>query len=134
VRRGLIDREELDWALDAQRRRGMRLGSVLVGSGIVAQDDLAEALADLWGCPHLDLDATPLDPELAARFDLGRLAREHWLPVARRPDLVWVATSERPRPQVADVVRAELGNLDVDFVICSERALRIALRRLAAEG
>src|SRR6266540_980231 len=48
VSAGLISQEQLDRALDEQKRTGQRLGEVLVAHGAVSRLELASALAEQW--------------------------------------------------------------------------------------
>jgi hypothetical protein len=104
VRRGLIDRATLDWALARQRDTGERLGRVLLAAGKVRRLDLCHVLAEQWGLPFIDLLHTPIDADLAQRFEPSRLVAEGWMPVRRDGGRVIVATCE----PLSDAVRAEL--------------------------
>ena len=53
---GLISQEQLDRALEEQKRTGQRLGEVLVAHGAVSRLELASALAEQWAArPRLRL-------------------------------------------------------------------------------
>ncbi|MBI2390026.1 MAG: Flp pilus assembly complex ATPase component TadA [Deltaproteobacteria bacterium] len=59
---GLATREDVDRALDEQRRRrGKRLGAVLVEMGVVDEASLAATLARKFDLPFVDLDQHPSD-------------------------------------------------------------------------
>ena len=73
--RGLVDQEQLDWALDVQRRTGSRLGAILIASGTVKRLALYRALAEEWQAPFVDVTAVDLDPELLARVEPALLSR-----------------------------------------------------------
>ncbi len=109
IARGLIDRETLDWALARQRDTGERLGRVLLAAGKVSRLDLRHVLAEQWGLPFIDLLHTPVDAELAQRFEPGRLVAEGWMPVRRDGGRVVVATCEPLTDEIRGELRRELG-------------------------
>ncbi len=55
VARGLLRPEDLEWALQIQQRTRERLGQILISRGLIRRLDLYRALAELWGCPFVDL-------------------------------------------------------------------------------
>jgi cellulose synthase/poly-beta-1,6-N-acetylglucosamine synthase-like glycosyltransferase len=109
VRRGLIDRATLDWALARQRDTGEPLGQVLLAAGKVRRLDLSHVLAEQWGLPFIDLLHTPIDADLAQRFEPSRLVAEGWMPVRRDGGRVIVATCEPLSEAVRAELRRELG-------------------------
>ena len=54
----------LEHALQEQKRKLAMLGEILLESGKVAKPDLVAALEEVSGIPYLDLETTPVDPEL----------------------------------------------------------------------
>ena len=70
LERGLIDAADLDRALELQRSTGRRVGDTLVEMGVLSSVDLAEALAEHFGMPFVDLEHCA--PDLALdRHDSG---------------------------------------------------------------
>ena len=77
VERGLVSDEQLEQALDQQKKTGTRLGEILVASGKLSRLELASALADQWAsfqklrppeesaAPRANGDVTPT-PEVVA--------------------------------------------------------------------
>ena len=96
VERGLLTPEQLEWALDAHRRTGERLGRVLLAAGLVRRQTLYSVLAELWGCGFVDLIHTPPEMSAAGMFDPEQMALEGWIPIELRGGVLHVATSEPP--------------------------------------
>jgi hypothetical protein len=69
--KGLITEEQLDEALAERRLNGGLLGETLVRLGFVFEDELARVLAEQTDMPFLNLDAIPID-----RFAAATLPRE----------------------------------------------------------
>jgi cellulose synthase/poly-beta-1,6-N-acetylglucosamine synthase-like glycosyltransferase len=96
VERGLLTPAELDWALDAHRRTGERLGRVLLAAGLVRRQALYTVLAHIWGCGFVDLLQSPPDPAVCGLFDPEQMALEGWIPLDLHAGTLHVATSEPP--------------------------------------
>lgn len=86
VAKGMITPAQRDWAMEAHARTGSTLSVILVSSGLVARRDLYEVIAEMTGAPFCDLNKNQPDPELLARQDPARLAREGWIPIRELPD------------------------------------------------
>ena len=64
VGRGILSEDQLGEALTAQSSRGERLGDVLVEFGLISERELAGALAEQAGLETIDLSRAQIDPEL----------------------------------------------------------------------
>ena len=56
VERELITTEQLEDALEQQRKNGKEMGDILTGQGLVTQDDLITATSLCLGIPLIDLN------------------------------------------------------------------------------
>jgi len=91
--RGLITHEELDTALDEQKRTKGRLNVILVRMGLIGEDQLVEFLAQQYGVRVLDFPGT-VDPGLL-RLVPPRVARKYELvPVERYGNSLIVAMTD----------------------------------------
>ena len=64
VRREVITQEQLQRALDFQRREGGLLGEILVKLGYVNEMDIVQALTVQYGFPYLPLEGYELNSEV----------------------------------------------------------------------
>lgn len=154
VERGLATEEQLEAALEEQRRSGSKLGEILVSQGILSRLDLAGALADQWASLQKlrPPDPKPIEPwqqvaprELAAEpgptpaatddDDLGVLVAE----LDRRVRSAEAAAStDRWREDVraaADALGARITALEhrLDGVDGSDASALDELRAMVAE-
>ncbi len=74
VQQGLLTPEQLQTALDGQKRGGRKLGRVVVENGLATEEQISEALARQFQIPYVNLkyfnikpDAANLLPEVQAR-------------------------------------------------------------------
>src|SRR5438874_1487369 len=71
VAQGLITEQQLQQALDVQRRSKTFLGQILVDLGFIPAQKIGAILAADFGVPYVDLLQSPADPEAV------RLVPEH---------------------------------------------------------
>lgn len=75
---GLISKEQLDEALEIQKKTGEKLGQILLNHDYVTQQDIIKVLEFQLGIPHVELETYDIDPSacmfvsesLAKRYDL----------------------------------------------------------------
>ncbi|HUT26090.1 MAG TPA: protein kinase [Sumerlaeia bacterium] len=83
LRAGLIDREQLDTALDHQLRKGQRIGYHLVKLGYVEESALGAFLAEGFRVPAIDEASIHLRPELFEGIPAEVLSEGDVFPLAR---------------------------------------------------
>jgi type IV pilus assembly protein PilB len=66
VGRGLVTEEQLADALKQQAASGKRLGNLLIELGLLGERALTDVLAEQLGLPLVDLSRTQMDPEVVA--------------------------------------------------------------------
>ena len=74
IQQGLLNDEQLKFALDEQKRSGRKLGRIVVESGFVTEEAISKALAGQLRIPYIDLklysprqESLKLLPEAQAR-------------------------------------------------------------------
>ena len=76
--RGIINRAQLDQALDVQREKGGLIGEILVELGFVREDDIAQSLTAQYGFPYLPLSNYDVNLDITSIIP-GRVARQYLL-------------------------------------------------------
>src|SRR6202167_493110 len=133
VQRGLIDEEQLRWALAVQQRTGSRLGSILIAAGLVRRLDVYHVLSEMWQCPFVDLTTEPIDLNLVVAMDPRRLTSELWMPIRRLGDgSMIVATAEPPTSERASALANAL-KAPVRLVVTTDWDIRKCVSRLFAD-
>jgi Type II secretion system (T2SS), protein E, N-terminal domain len=133
VAEALVTPQQLHEAVEAQRRSGSRLGSVLVELGHLDADHLARCLGRWYGMPAaLQEHFAQRDPSLQARLSPGLAAQFgavplNWLDGSRR----WIALAVMdPLPQPAiEQIAAAMGHALVP-VIAADYLVRQCLKRI----
>lgn len=100
VEHGEVDGQDVEHALEVQRRLGGRLGGILLRSGVLSESSLLEALSILLAMPRVGeelpspgaaelqsfLDGTPLNP--------AWLQAEQLVLWEGEPDILWIASRD----------------------------------------
>jgi type IV pilus assembly protein PilB len=104
-----ISDSALEHALEEQKHKLAMLGEILLQSGKVAKPDLIAALEEISGVRYLDLETTPVNPELLERLPRETAERNSAIPVARHGARIRVAMSRPQDLAVVDELRFRLG-------------------------
>lgn len=76
--RGVINKAQLDKALNIQKEKGGLLGMILVELGFAREEDISIVLTAQYGFPYLPLGSYEVSPEIAALIP-ARVARKYLL-------------------------------------------------------
>jgi type IV pilus assembly protein PilB len=125
---GLISRDQLETALQEQRRTGEQLGYILQSLGFVTEDSLSASLQEELGASRVSLDAYHLSPDLIAVVP-PEMAREYQLvPLAHEDGVLTIAMADPCNIVAVDAVRKAVG-CAVNVAAASPAEIRAALER-----
>ena len=82
-REGLITEQQLQEALDEQKRSGLKLGRIFIQRGIVTEQQMMDTLARQLGLPVVDLRHYSFDENIARLLPETHARRFRALPIAR---------------------------------------------------
>lgn len=132
IESGHIKTEDIVAALDHQRQRGGRIGSILVSKGLLSEDRLIKELSKQLRLPVVDLDTQPIHARVLSLVTSAIVAKYHVIPVGmkREPtgDFLYVATSAPEDLEALRSVEQHTGK-NVKVMLASEGALRRAIMR-----
>ncbi len=127
VESGVVSQSQVDDALQHQQAGGGRLGEVLVASGLVSEEDLINALAGQMHLDVVDLRAVTPNPAAVGLLPRDFIVRHRLLPVRLDEGGALVIAMTNPLDVVViDEVRLRTKRRVVP-VICSESAFDEAL-------
>lgn len=125
---GKISQEQLNHALEVQKKEPGKLGSVLIRLGYVTEEDIAQALSKQFGYPSINL----------SKFDVGErvlelikpeIARKHVvMPVHRIGSILTLAMADPSNLFVQEEIRFST-NLRIQAVIAPESSILEAIDR-----
>jgi len=129
VAQGVIAAEQLQRALDEQKRSGRRLGRVLIEDGVADEEAIGRALAQQLRVPFIDLTPDLVQPRLARLFSEQQARRLRALPIDEAGPVVRLAMSDPTDYPAFDDAQSILRR-DVDLVVVTESRLNAVLDRL----
>src|SRR5438552_13689048 len=122
LERHLIEREDLERALELQKERGDKLGKILVDLGFIALRDVLAALSDQLGVPLVTPDGPPpAAPEidgLSARF----LRQCRFYPIAMDDSTLTIAMADPLGFETISAVRGFCG-LKIKTALAAEQEI-----------
>lgn len=119
---GLLSDNQLQQALAAGKRSGLRLGQQLVRDGVVKEADIVDLVSRQMKLAKYTAERYPVDPRLADLIPAEMALRAKLVPLSKDGSLIRVAM-----PDPLDVSAIEdieiYKNCEVEPVICTEREL-----------
>ncbi len=110
LNQALINREQLDEALEVQQEKGSPLGEVLIRLGHINERDLLKALGKQLGLPFVShLKDVDIDGELIANIPIHFAKKYEILPINKRDESVEVAIADPLAVFPLDDIRLLLG-------------------------
>ena len=128
---GLITQEQLAEALEQQQAQGRSLGRVLIDLGYVAERDLVKALADQIGMPFVDLANMTIDGRAATAVPESLTKRHTVLPIGYEDGKLVVAMSDPANVFALDDIRTVTG-MDIKAVVATREDILDAIRRTSS--
>jgi type IV pilus assembly protein PilB len=134
VESGLLTDAQLEDALARQLEasaegRRVRLGQVLVESGVLRERDIARALSELLGFEMVDLGQVPVDQSTVRLLPRSVAERANVLVLGRTPNGLRIATGDPTNVVALDDVRAYTGAQELEIVVATDSQLRDHLTR-----
>jgi len=128
VERGVVTSEQLDAAIEQQKRSGRRLGHVLIDMGATTQDAVLGALAVQLGFPPMRVNAYTVQAD-AVRALPEKVARGHFVfPVQKVGTALTVAVATPPDLDTLDDLRFASG-CEIRVVVALEDEIAAAFDR-----
>ncbi|PYM34172.1 MAG: type II secretion system protein GspE, partial [Candidatus Rokuibacteriota bacterium] len=128
VAEGLIDREQLQRALLAQKGTTEKLGSLLVRLNLVNEDQLVGFLARQYGIPSVTLSQLDIDPDVLKLVPAQMARKYEIVPVERKANVLTLAMADPTNVFALDDV-AFMTNFQILPVVAAQGAIRKAIER-----
>jgi type IV pilus assembly protein PilB len=128
VRENLITPQQLQEAIEYQRRSGGRLGTSLVKLGFVSEEVIADVLSRQYGVRTINLDLFEIEQEVL-RLVPGEVARKFdVIPVARNGATLILAMADPTNVFALDDIKFMTG-LNIEPVIAMEGSIQRAITK-----
>jgi type IV pilus assembly protein PilB len=127
--RGLLKQEQLDRALDEQKRSNHQklLGEILVELRICTEDQITEALAQAYGVPYARISPKVADPKVIAALPKEFLEKHQVLPLFLVERVLTVAVPEPANVFLLEEIE-RLSGFQVQVVAATTRDIKATLQ------
>ena len=126
-----LSSERLKKALELQKKKGGRIGALLVRLSFVTEDDVLKALGAQLGLPYQP-DLGELDRELALKLPITYAKKAVAIPLRKENGTIIIATSEPLMISTLDDLRI-LFNAEVSFRLVPAEKILDTINRLHSE-
>ncbi|CAB4648070.1 unannotated protein [freshwater metagenome] len=128
VETGLITEDQLAEALATQVSTGRPIGRVLIDQGLISESDLVRSLAKQVGLEFVDLTERVIDATVASLIPEGLARRYQALPISWDEDVLVVAMADPSNVLAVDDIRALTG-AQVRCVVATSAQIRETIDR-----
>jgi type IV pilus assembly protein PilB len=129
----IITQEQLDEALEEQKKSNRKLGSILVEKGFVDENVLNEFLSKQYGVESIDISSREIPPEVIEKIP-SQIAKKYTLvPIAIKGNKIEVAISDPTNIFALDDVRFVTGLTVVPY-LSNESAILKAIDKYYGES
>ncbi len=128
VKAGVLTQDQLQEALEGQKKNGGRLGFNLVKLGFVREDDITQLLSEQYGVPFINLRHFEID-ESVIKLIPSEVAQKYLVvPVNRTGATLTIAMADPTNVFAMDDIKFMTG-YNVEPVVASEIAIREAIEQ-----
>ena len=129
IKEKLISQEQLDLALDQQKRSGRKLGRVLIESGYATDEGISEALAKQFKIPYLNLKNYNINTQVARMLPEMQARRFRALLLEDKVSTYLVAMAD-PTDLFAFDEITRLLKRDIELVLVNENQVLESIDRI----
>jgi type IV pilus assembly protein PilB len=128
VNNNIINEEQLDKALDLQKKEGGRVGSNLIKLGVITEDQLVEFLSQQYGVPSATISTEDFDDSIIKFIPFDVAQKYQIFPVSKNGATLTLAMTDPSNVFAIDDVKFMTG-YEVTPVVASESAIKDAISR-----
>lgn len=129
---GKITKEQLDDALDKQKKSNKKLGEILVDEEYVTESDIVEVLEFQLGFPHVDLNKFIINPKVISLVPENLARRYDLIPIDVKDKRLLVAMADPLNIFAIDDLKLYT-NYDIQPVISTRNSIRNSIDKFYRE-
>ena len=130
VGEGIISDEQLGLALKEQRSSGRKLGATLIHLGFITEEQLLNFLSQQLEIPFLNISTLSIDPQTVLKLPEVHARRHRALVVKADHDILTIALSDPADLNAVEAISSFLSAYQLEFAIVRESQLLPAYDRL----
>jgi len=124
----IINEEQLEKALELQKKEGGRVGSNLIKLGFLTEEKLVQFLSKQYGVPSVTLSVEEADPSIVKFIPYDVAQKYQIFPVSKNGATLTIAMTDPSNVFAIDDVKFMTG-YEVKPVVASESAIKDAIAR-----
>ncbi|MGA7750939.1 MAG: hypothetical protein WCA63_12440 [Gallionella sp.] len=124
----LISEDQLAYALEQQKRLGLKLGRVLVDNAFVSEENISESLAKQLNIPYINLRHFHIKPELVRLLPESQARQFHAIVLEDRNGMLLVGMADPTDLKAADEI-ARIVKCGIDVAVVTEGQLLESIDR-----
>ena len=128
VDKKLINADQLNEALEEQKRSGGKLGEVLLNLGHINEYELASYLSSEYGVPAINLGNFNIDPEVLKFVSRESAIKYHLIPISHADSTLVIAMSNPSNIFAIDEIKFATGQ-SIEIVVATERAIEKSIHQ-----
>ncbi len=128
VNNNIINEEQLEKALDLQKKEGGRIGSNLIKLGFLTEDTLVEFLSKQYGVPAVTLSTEEIDPSIVKFVPYDVAYKYQIFPISKNGAVLTISMTDPSNVFAIDDIKFMTG-YDVLPVVASESAIKEAIAK-----
>ncbi|MBN1913184.1 MAG: hypothetical protein JW788_02165 [Candidatus Omnitrophica bacterium] len=129
IEKGLIKEEDLEGALEEQKKTKEFLGAILVRNNLIEEKDLLQALCEHFGMELGSLENKYIDWGLVGRFSSSLVLENDCFPLSQEGNLVIMAITDPLNAWAQKKAEIEARGIKLKFVLVSAQDMREAKER-----
>jgi len=123
IEEGIITEEQLNTALEEQRKQGNRIGTNLINLGMATSQQITELLGKQYQVPSIDLSAQKIDPAILELIPPEVAMKYQLIPVKKQGKSLTLAMANPMDVFAIDDVRFTTG-LRITPMVCAELLIK----------
>lgn len=131
INQGYITEDQLNKALEEQKKTGQKLGRTLVSLGFLPEDKLVEILSAQLEVPFVKLENFTFDPEVVNKVSEEICKRYDVLPLFISENTLTIAMADPTNLRVVDIVKFK-AQMQVDVVMALRNEIKNAVAKMYA--
>ena len=132
VEKGIIQREQLQKALDHQAEHGGLIGEVLVALNFASEESIAQCLAHQFGFAFLPLENYEVSKEVTALIPKNVVAHYCLMPLDKIENSLTVAMANHLNTEAVEDIE-DLTSLEIQVFVATSTDIRNAIKKYYGE-
>jgi len=128
LREKLLNTEQLQTAIDYQKKNEVAMGTAIVSLGLISEEDMAQALSRQLGYPYINLDQFEVYPDVINLIPIEIAQKYLIMPIHRIRSFLTLAMVDPTDLDVIEDIRFRTG-LSIQPVIASETGIFNAINK-----